>query len=198
MDGQRLQPELRCAVDDGRGARRQVRPQALVRRRRGVVHRGFGRLRARAKRRMAGRRPCRAGGRRRGGDAPCARAAERGVPRTAAGQGAGHFQRRGRARCARWPGRRRRGHPRPGLAVDLLAQHPDRGAARPAGASPDAGELWRAEQAGHRRSRARHCGRIPSRTSAVSRSSLRAHSVSSGGWCGPTPQAGQAWRWWPR
>lgn len=84
VDGERLQPELRRAADDGGGTRRPPRAAAHVCRRPGVVHRGLGRLRARAQHRLADSRPRRPGGRRRVDHA----AAERGVPSGGTGQSA--------------------------------------------------------------------------------------------------------------
>ena len=77
--------------------------------------------------RLADRRAGRAGRRRGARHAAGAGAAERARSRPSGAAAAlGHLQRRDRARRARRPGGRRRGHPGPRLAVDLLAQRADR------------------------------------------------------------------------
>ena len=66
MDRQRLQPQLRRAADDGRRARRPLRPAPLLRGRCRALHARVGGLRARARHRLADRRcaRCRASARR--------------------------------------------------------------------------------------------------------------------------------------
>ena len=90
-------------------------------------------------RRRPGRGPRRAG-RGRGADAPAgACPAVRGVPAAAPGLGARDIHQRDRDRGAGRPGRRRRGRPGPGLAVDLLAERPDRAGHDPADPGQDPG-----------------------------------------------------------
>ena len=103
--------------------------------------------------------------------------AERGLPARAARPGARDLRRHHRARRARRAGGRRRDHPGPRLAVDLLAQRPDRAARDPARA-----------RAASRRATAR----ARSSTSPAWRSSPAPRSGSSGGWCVATAPAGPA------
>ena len=86
VDGQRLQPLVRRAAHDGRGARRPARPAADVRARASSLRHRLGRVRARAVGRLADRRAGAPGRRRRARhDArPRARRAPRSRPSAAA------------------------------------------------------------------------------------------------------------------
>ena len=151
VDGERLRPELRGAADDRRGARRSPGAAAHVRRRPGAVRGGVGRLRAGAHDRLADRRARRARGRRSAGGAARDGAPERGVPAARAREGARHLQRRDRARPHRRPGRGRRYRRRRRLAMDFLAQRPDRPDRHPARAPSRPGELRHGHGSRHSR-----------------------------------------------
>ena len=140
VDGERLHAHLRGAADHRRRTRRPLRPAQDVRRRPQNLHAGLRRGRARALDRGADRRPRAAGPRRGDRAAADAHDPERGVPGRAPRARArrlGRDQRpRGRARPARRR-RRRRGHL---VAVDLLAQRPDRARSDPARGAAAEGE----------------------------------------------------------
>ena len=142
----------------------------------GAVRRRLGGLRARARRRLADRRPRRAGRGRGAADAARPGAAERRVPAREARRGDRHLQRDHRPRRGARAARRRRGRPGHQLAVDLLAQRPDRAGRDPARVRADAGEL----RPRHRRS-----------TCPAWRSSRRGALGSSGGSSAATGRLGQ-------
>ena len=148
VDGQRLHPHLRGAAAHRGHARRAVRPPPDVRRGSEPVHRRVGRRRARARHRRAGRRAGRAGCRGRHRDPADPHAAVgRGDPATAR-PGPGRLGRRRR------PGHRHRPAGRRGrrrgrvLAVDLLAERPDRHRAAADRPDPAHRELRAVDQPG--------------------------------------------------
>ena len=181
VDGQRLQPQLRGAADDRRGARRPLRAAAPVRRRARRCSRGVGGLRARAQRRLADRRARGAGRRRGAGHAARAGAAERRVPARAARLGAsGIFSGDHRPRRARRAGDRRRDHP---------------------GHRAGSGSSGSTCRSGWSRSRS-CCARIAESFGPRPALDLPGwcwspspRSASSGGSCAATPPAGAAPRW---
>ena len=113
VDGQRLQPELRRAADDGVGARRPLRPAPAVRRRPRAVRARVRRVRARPRRGLADRRarPCRAPARR----SSCRSRSRSSAPRSrrsAAASAMGALQGLTGPRGRERPGDRRRGRRR--------------------------------------------------------------------------------------
>ena len=155
MDGQRLHPHLRRPAPDRGGARRPFRPAAPARDRPDDLHRSVGRGGARPDDRRARRGPRRPGARRRDRDAAHADdSLERRPGRTPRrrARGLGRHQRpRGRVRAAGWWG----GRVRDQLALDLLAQRPDRARARAARPVPPRREPRAVESARPSRTRAR-------------------------------------------
>ena len=126
VDGQRLRHRLRRRHHHRRRARRPVREAPDLQHRPGAVHPRLGRMRPRPQHRRADRRAHRAGPRRRRRHAAQPDHLDQRISAAAA---------RADRRDLRWPrgaGRRgrpagrRRGHRGPGLALDLLAQRPDR------------------------------------------------------------------------
>ena len=155
VDGQRLHAHVRGAAPDRRGARRPLRPPAGLRDRRRHLHARLGRGRARADRRGAEHRARRAGARRRDRDAADADDPQRGG---ADGEARARARRLGRDQRPRGrvrPGRRRRRRRGALVAVDLLAQRPDRHPADPARALAPEETYGPARQARPARARAR-------------------------------------------
>ena len=143
----------------------------------GDLHGRLRRRGARPDRRVAERRPCRAGPRWRDrhaadADHPQCRGAAREA--RAGARRLGRHRRTGRRVRARGRRRRRR---RARLAVDLLAQRADRAAARPARTDPLAGDAP---------------ARAAGSTCPVSGSPAQACSGSSGASCAATARAGRA------
>ena len=147
MDGERLHAHVRRPAADRSRARRPLRPPAHARRRPLHLHRLVRCRRARADRRCADRGARRARCRR------CDRhAADADDPqRRRAGEQARRLHRRlerhrRSCRCVR-AARRRRRRQRHLLALDLLAERPDRPGADPARADPPRRELRAGQQA---------------------------------------------------
>ncbi len=140
VDRQRLHPDVRGAPAHRRGARRPVRPEADVRDRADDLHARLGRGSARPERRDPQPLPRRPGARRRDRDAAHADDPERSRPGRAARARARCLGRDRRARDRARAARRRSGRRGCLVAVDLLAQRPDRARARPALAAAPPGE----------------------------------------------------------
>jgi hypothetical protein len=163
VDGQRLRPQLRGAADDGRGARRPLRAPARIRVRSGAVCGGLGRVRAGTGRWLVDRGARRAGSRRGIRDAARARPVGRRFPARAATEGARSLCRRERAGRSSRPAVRGRGCRVDFVAVDLLAQRPDRPARDLARPAPDRGELRARHRDRRSRAGARHEQRLRDR-----------------------------------
>ena len=123
----RLHARARLGRPDRGLAGRPLRPPAPVHHRPRRLHRRLRGVRGLDRHRLPRRRPRRAGHRRRGHVRRLAGPAGQRLPgHEGARRGAGRLRRHHRRLVRRRPARRRRADQRPGLAVDLPDQHPDR------------------------------------------------------------------------